>query len=106
MTCARCAQINPKFIAFKGPSGEREEIAPGVFTFQPEDYIDIFRERGVTSIVRLNEADTYDKTVRITFHRPCSAFPSHLHYPSREQFASPSYGSLLAGFHQSWVQLL
>eukprot|EP00960_Hanusia_phi_P049121 759374-Hanusia_phi.AAC.3 len=49
-----------KFIAFKGPSAKREKIAPGVYTFTPKDYIEVFKDKGVTAVVRLNEPDTYD----------------------------------------------
>mmetsp|Transcript_67917 Transcript_67917/g.167728 ORF Transcript_67917/g.167728 Transcript_67917/m.167728 type:complete len:523 (+) Transcript_67917:322-1890(+) len=54
-------QLCPKFIAFKGPSAKRELIAPGFYTFQPHDYFEVFKERNVTAICRLNEADTYDR---------------------------------------------
>lgn len=59
--CVFFAELCPKFIAFKGPSGKREKLAPGFYTFQPQDYVDIFRERKVTAIVRLNERNTYDE---------------------------------------------
>jgi len=56
-----CAGPNvSKFIAFKGPSAKREKIAPGVYTFTPKDYIEVFKDKGVTAVVRLNEPDTYD----------------------------------------------
>ncbi len=54
-------EICPKFIAFKGPSGRRERLAPGFYTFQPTHYVSVFRERGVTAVVRLNEQATYNK---------------------------------------------
>ena len=56
-----CAGPNvSKFLAFKGPSAKREKIAPGVYTFTPKDYIEVFKDKGVTAVVRLNEPDTYD----------------------------------------------
>eukprot|EP00294_Goniomonas_avonlea_P009050 CAMPEP_0114556266 /NCGR_PEP_ID=MMETSP0114-20121206/9203_1 /TAXON_ID=31324 /ORGANISM="Goniomonas sp, Strain m" /LENGTH=422 /DNA_ID=CAMNT_0001741471 /DNA_START=402 /DNA_END=1670 /DNA_ORIENTATION=- len=49
-----------KFIAFSGPSATRQEIGDGIYTLTPEDYADLFRKKGVTSIVRLNKK-VYDR---------------------------------------------
>mmetsp|Transcript_1249 Transcript_1249/g.2436 ORF Transcript_1249/g.2436 Transcript_1249/m.2436 type:complete len:408 (+) Transcript_1249:285-1508(+) len=51
---------NPKFLAFKGPSARRQKLGPGVYSFTPKDYVQVFKEKGVTGVVRLNEPDTYD----------------------------------------------
>lgn len=51
---------NSKFLAFKGPSAKRQKLGPGVYTFTPKDYIQIFKEKKVSAVVRLNEPDTYD----------------------------------------------
>jgi len=48
-------------VAFKGPSAIRERMAPGVFTFTAKDYVDVFKDKGVSCVVRLNEADSYDR---------------------------------------------
>ena len=34
--------VNPKFIAFKGPSDKREKISPGLYTLTAANYIDVF----------------------------------------------------------------
>lgn len=51
--------VCPKFVAFRGPSRRKVEICPGVFLFPPRHYKAVFKEMGVTTIIRLNEADTY-----------------------------------------------
>ena len=55
-------QLAPKFIAFKGPSQHRQVLAQGLITFEPADYVEIFKERGVTSVVkpRARNLDTYE----------------------------------------------
>ena len=53
--------LSPKFVAFKGPSHRRTKIMPGVYTFSARHYASIFKERGITAVVRLNEASTYDR---------------------------------------------
>lgn len=59
------AEVCPKFIAFKGPSAKRELLVPGLWSIQPCDYVEVFKERKVTAIVRLNEAETYNRWVRV-----------------------------------------
>jgi len=49
----------PNVAAFKGPSAELEHVAPGVVTFPPDHFVGVFRDKGITAVVRLNEADTY-----------------------------------------------
>eukprot|EP00281_Chroomonas_sp_CCMP1168_P021964 CAMPEP_0206228476 /NCGR_PEP_ID=MMETSP0047_2-20121206/9189_1 /ASSEMBLY_ACC=CAM_ASM_000192 /TAXON_ID=195065 /ORGANISM="Chroomonas mesostigmatica_cf, Strain CCMP1168" /LENGTH=389 /DNA_ID=CAMNT_0053651721 /DNA_START=166 /DNA_END=1335 /DNA_ORIENTATION=+ len=50
--------ISPKFIAFRGPA---DADAPGALTaFDPRHYASVFRGKGVTAVVRLNEATGYD----------------------------------------------
>jgi hypothetical protein len=53
-------QASPKFLAFKGPSSVRTQVSAGNFTFPPQFYLDVFETKGVTAIVRLNDASTYD----------------------------------------------
>lgn len=55
------AEVCPKFIAFKGPSGRRQLLSPGLYSLQPKHYFEVFKDRGVTAVVRLNEDDTYDR---------------------------------------------
>ena len=43
-----------KLMAFSGPSAQPKHFG-GWRTFTPEDYIEYFREKGVTSVVRLNK---------------------------------------------------
>jgi cell division cycle 14 len=57
-------QICPKFVALKGP------LAPGSkylkvdeYSLTAEDYVPILRRLEVTTVIRLNEPDTYDKRV-------------------------------------------
>jgi protein-tyrosine phosphatase len=52
--------VCPKFVAFRGPTRKSKEIHPGVCTFTPRHYRDVFKQAGVTAVVRLNEAHTYD----------------------------------------------
>jgi cell division cycle 14 len=52
--------VCPKFVAFRGPTKKMREIAPGVFSFTPRHYSEVFKAAGVTAVVRLNESDTYD----------------------------------------------
>jgi len=53
--------VSPKFMAFKGPKDrcagpcEVEE-----FTFPPVHFTEVFRDKGITAVVRLNEPTTYD----------------------------------------------
>ena len=53
--------IGSELLAFKGPSATRCKIAPGAFAFTPGDYIDVFKEVGVSCVVRLNDPQTYDR---------------------------------------------
>jgi len=48
-----------KFIAFKGPRSKRIELVNGSFTMLPSDYVQVFKAKNVTSVVRLNNAE-YD----------------------------------------------
>eukprot|EP00286_Rhodomonas_abbreviata_P019521 CAMPEP_0181302998 /NCGR_PEP_ID=MMETSP1101-20121128/8310_1 /TAXON_ID=46948 /ORGANISM="Rhodomonas abbreviata, Strain Caron Lab Isolate" /LENGTH=443 /DNA_ID=CAMNT_0023408515 /DNA_START=139 /DNA_END=1470 /DNA_ORIENTATION=+ len=56
-------QICPKFLAFKGPLSQElvdKELARGALFFPPSKFIPILKRKGVTAVVRLNEAHTYD----------------------------------------------
>ncbi|EER20217.1 dual specificity protein phosphatase cdc-14, putative, partial [Perkinsus marinus ATCC 50983] len=46
--------IPRKFLAFAGPHSERLD-PNGYFTLMPEDYYDVFKEFGVSLVVRLNK---------------------------------------------------
>ncbi len=50
--------VPQKFYAFSGPSSTTRD-ADGMRTFTPEDYISIFKNFGVTTVIRLNKA-SYD----------------------------------------------
>jgi cell division cycle 14 len=50
----------PKIIGFKGPLSNETYLQKQEVAFPPEHYATIFRELGVTSVVRLNDPDTYD----------------------------------------------
>lgn len=50
--------IPDKFIAFSGPSNT-ERDSDGYRTFTPEDYVPIFKNMGVTLVIRLNKK-SYD----------------------------------------------
>jgi cell division cycle 14 len=54
-------QITDKFIAFAGPKDRATASKFGLFDHEPSEFIDEFSHRGVTTVVRLNEASTYDK---------------------------------------------
>jgi cell division cycle 14 len=61
-TNADMHMVCPKFIAFKGPKGNRGDgREKEMYTFTPEHYSSVFEYMGVSAIVRLNEADTYDR---------------------------------------------
>lgn len=53
----------PKFLAFKGPK-DAARFHPSDYeaaSLRPECYVDLFNKLGVTGVVRLNEAHTYDR---------------------------------------------
>ena len=55
-------EICPKFVAFKGPlSVGSPYLQPGEIALPPSEYVPVLRQLGVTCVVRLNEADTYDR---------------------------------------------
>lgn len=54
--------IPGKFIAFSGPQIKRRQVSPGVYTLLPEEYVPIFKNLGVTCIVRFNDK-LYDRKV-------------------------------------------
>lgn len=39
--------VPSKFIAFKGPTGRRYRLAPGLFSHTPKDYVEVFRHHKV-----------------------------------------------------------
>mmetsp|Transcript_43602 Transcript_43602/g.102499 ORF Transcript_43602/g.102499 Transcript_43602/m.102499 type:complete len:311 (-) Transcript_43602:66-998(-) len=61
--------VCPKFIAFRGPisdqyrSSRRRTSFRGLteWALPPSSYVSLFKELGVSTVVRLNEADTYNK---------------------------------------------
>jgi len=46
--------IPGKFVAFSGPASKRLEYS-GYRTLVPEDYVEYFKHKGVTGVVRLNK---------------------------------------------------
>ena len=74
-----------KFIAFKGPRAKRIELVNGSFTMLPSDYVEVFRAKNVTCVVRLNNPE-YDKrdfedagfTHHDLFFTDCSTPPDEL----------------------------
>jgi cell division cycle 14 len=59
------AEICPKFVAFKGPtSNASPESKSRQVVFSTSWYIPIFLSLGVTCVVRLNEAETYDRSAK------------------------------------------
>ena len=55
-------EICPKFVAFKGPlSVGSRHLRPGEIALPPSEYVPVLQQLGVTCVVRLNEADTYDR---------------------------------------------
>jgi protein-tyrosine phosphatase len=53
--------VTPKFLAFKGPVSNPEKKQS--YALPPEHFIAFFKEEGVTAIVRLNEAASYDAKI-------------------------------------------
>mmetsp|Transcript_33158 Transcript_33158/g.83685 ORF Transcript_33158/g.83685 Transcript_33158/m.83685 type:complete len:496 (+) Transcript_33158:193-1680(+) len=52
----------PKFAAFKGPSKVKKKLMEGIYMFTPQHYVELFKERGITAVIRLNEP-IYDANV-------------------------------------------
>jgi cell division cycle 14 len=53
-------QVCPKFIAFKGPLAvESHHLQPNEVAFPPDHYAPLLLTLGASSVVRLNDADTY-----------------------------------------------
>jgi protein-tyrosine phosphatase len=54
--------ITPKLAAFKGPvrKSRRDKSLEMQFCFPPEHYVEVFRDKDITAVVRLNEPDTYN----------------------------------------------
>eukprot|EP00455_Lapot_gusevi_P003331 TRINITY_DN11370_c0_g1_i1.p1 TRINITY_DN11370_c0_g1~~TRINITY_DN11370_c0_g1_i1.p1 ORF type:complete len:398 (+),score=28.73 TRINITY_DN11370_c0_g1_i1:167-1360(+) len=50
-----------KFLAFPSPF-ENGLDSHGNIAFRPSDYFEVFREFGISTVVRLNESSTYNKT--------------------------------------------
>ena len=46
-----------KFIAFKGPRSKRVELVNGSFTMLPSDYVEVFKAKNVSAVVRLNNPE-------------------------------------------------
>ena len=58
-------EICPKFVAFKGPLSQRSAYRQeGEVALPPSAYVPVLVKLGVTCVVRLNEADTYDRYER------------------------------------------
>jgi cell division cycle 14 len=56
-------KITPKFIAFAGPVAKRPGMDWNEYMHEPEEFVEEFKKRGVSTVVRLNEPSTYDKAV-------------------------------------------
>lgn len=54
--------IPGKFIAFSGPLDEPKELADGGKTWTPEDYVPVFKKKGIRTVVRLNKPH-YNKNI-------------------------------------------
>lgn len=52
--------IPGKVLAFKGPSGKRVMLGPGLFSHTPKDYLEVFSHKKVSAVVRLNSKE-YDR---------------------------------------------
>ncbi|DBA02557.1 TPA: hypothetical protein N0F65_011029 [Lagenidium giganteum] len=50
-----------KLLAFSGPQRQRVALDHGRSTLLAEDYAKLFKHRGITCVVRFNEASTYDR---------------------------------------------
>ena len=46
-----------KFIAFKGPRSKRVELVNGSFTMLPSDYVEVFKAKNVSTVIRLNNPE-------------------------------------------------
>ena len=54
--------VEGKLLAFSGPLSKRRELASGKFTLIPEDYVPLFKQLGVTCVVRFNNK-CYDRAI-------------------------------------------
>jgi cell division cycle 14 len=54
--------VEGKLLAFSGPLSKRRELASGRFTMIPEDYVPLFKQLGVTCVVRFNNK-CYDRAI-------------------------------------------
>ena len=60
-------QISDKFIAFVGPKDLHNTPEFGSYDHEPHEYVEEFLRRNVSTVVRLNEPDTYN-SVAFTQH--------------------------------------
>ena len=49
--------VKGKFFAFKGPADERRDLGFGHESKIPNDYLDVFRSKGITCVIRLNNPE-------------------------------------------------
>ena len=56
-------QITPKLIAFIGPETRTPDKEWNLYMHEPCEFVEEFQRRGVSTVVRLNEPDAYDKAV-------------------------------------------
>jgi cell division cycle 14 len=56
-------QVTDKFLALVGPKERAKAAEFGQYDHEPREYIAEFARRGVSTIVRLNEASNYDKDI-------------------------------------------
>jgi len=54
-------RVNPKFVAFRGP--DQKNPRPDEGAHAPSLHTSIFKKVGVSTVIRLNDKDTYDKRV-------------------------------------------
>ncbi len=54
--------VKGKIFAFRGPTGKQKALGSGRFTLTPPDYFEIFRVKGIRTVVRLNEKE-YDRNL-------------------------------------------
>lgn len=56
--------VKNKFFAFKGPTGKRKPVGYGRYTLLPTDYCDVFRSKGIRTVIRLNNKE-YDRATLV-----------------------------------------
>ena len=62
-TLLNANQITPKMVAFIGPEERSQGKQWSEYMHEPGEFVEEFKRRGISTVVRLNEPSTYDKEI-------------------------------------------